>query len=397
MIRKAVFTALCLAAALTSDAQQAIWGIPDLKSFEINPDSTVTFRLKAPDAKAVSVSGDFIKWTTGPDGKPKPAEPADMTKGADGIWTYTTSYAVAPELYSYSFIVDGTRFTDPGNAFLLRDTATDSSIFLVDGGKADDYSVNDVPHGTVSKIWYPSATAGTDRRLTVYTPAGYETSGKRYPVLYLLHGMGGDENAWSELGRATQIFDNLIAKGKMVPAIVVMPNTNIAMSAAPGDNSRGFSYQPTGKVPHTMDGLFETSFPEIVAFTDKTYRTIPDKAHRAIAGLSMGGFHSMQISKEYPDMFDYVGLFSSAMVPREGENSPVYKDIEKKLAAQFAAKPKLYWIGIGKTDFLYDANVKYRKMLDEKGYPYEYHESEGGHIWRNWRDYLVIFAPRLFK
>jgi enterochelin esterase family protein len=280
---------------------------------------------------------------------------------------------------------------------MIRDVNTITNVFIIGGERADFYKVNDVPHGTVSKVWYDSPSLGMDRRLTIYTPAGYETSGKRYPVFYLLHGMGGDENAWSELGRATQILDNLIAQGKAEPMIVVMTNGNAALEAAPGESSLGWNAQPTFQLPKTMEGSFETHFPEVVKFIDKNYRTKANKKNRAIAGLSMGGFHSLHISKQYPDMFNYVGLFSAAIMPGKNATSPVYQDMEKKLATQFAKKPALYWIAIGKTDFLYKANVEYRKLLDEKGYPYEYFENEDGHIWRNWRIYLSEFAPKLFK
>ena len=149
----------------------------------------------------------------------------------------------------------------------------------------------------LSGVWYHSVALDLDRRLTVYTPAGYETSGKRYPVFYLLHGMGGDENAWSELGRTAQIMDNLIAQGKAKPMIVVMTNGNDALEAAPGESSLGFT-APSMNLPKTMEGSFETAFPEVVKFIDKTYRTQANKKGRAIAGLSMGGFHSMHISKQ---------------------------------------------------------------------------------------------------
>lgn len=279
---------------------------------------------------------------------------------------------------------------------MLRDVAMVSNIFIVPGERADLYRVNNVPHGTVSKVWYHSPALGMDRRLTVYTPAGYEKGDKSYPVFYLLHGMGGDENSWSELGRAAQILDNLIASGKAEPMIVVMPNGNVAQEAAPGESSAGLN-PPDIRLPKTMDGTFETVFPEIVSFVDSTYRTKSDKAHRAIAGLSMGGFHSMNISREYPDMFDYVGLFSAAIVPRDGVKSPVYEDADSKLKTQFDKSPALYWIGIGNTDFLYDANRKYLKMLDEKSYPHVYYETPDGHVWKNWRIYLSEFAPLLFR
>ena len=220
--------------------------------------------------------------------------------------------------------------------------------------------------------------------------------GKRYPVLYLLHGMGGDEEAWISLGRTAQILDNLIAQGKAKPMIVVMPNGNASQEAAPGESSRGM-VPPTMQLPKTMEGSYEQAFPEIVKFIDKNYRTVKSKSGRAIAGLSMGGFHSLHISKQYPDMFNYVGLFSAAIMPNKEASSPIYENMEGKLKVQFDKNPALYWIAIGKTDFLYKANEEYRKLLDKKGYKYTYYESDEGHIWRNWRIYLTEFVPMLFR
>lgn len=321
---------------------------------------------------------------------------ADLTENKDGVWEFTTPEPLKPELYSYTFLVDGLKITDPSNVYQIRDVASVTNVFIIGGDRADLYKVNKVPHGSVSKVWYHSDVLDLDRRLTVYTPAGYETSGKRYPVFYLLHGMGGDENAWSELGRTAQIMDNLIAQGKAKPMIVVMTNGNAALEAAPGESSLGFT-APSMNLPKTMEGSFETAFPEVVKFIDKTYRTQANKKGRAIAGLSMGGFHSMHISKQYPDMFNYVGLFSAAIMPGKDVKSPIYDDLEGKLKTQFAKKPALYWIGIGTTDFLYKANEDYRKLLDEKGYKYTYYETGEGHIWKNWRIYLTEFAPLLFK
>lgn len=366
-------------------AQQALWGGSKLISPEIHENKTVTFRIKAPKAVKVQVLGDFLSKGV-----------ADLVENKEGVWEYTTPEPLAPELYSYAFVVDGLKVNDPNNVYMIRDVATVNNIFIVGGERADLYKVNKVPHGSVSKVWYHSPSLGIDRRMTVYTPAGYETSGKRYPVFYLLHGMGGDENAWSELGRAAQILDNLIAQGKAEPMIVVMTNGNADLEAAPGESSLGYM-PPTTRLGKTMEGSFETHFPEVVKFIDKNYRTKANKKNRAIAGLSMGGFHSLHISKQYPDMFDYVGLFSAAIMPGKNATSPVYKDMEGKLKLQFAKKPALYWIAIGKTDFLYKANREYRKLLDEKGYPYEYFENEDGHIWRNWRIYLTEFTPKLFK
>lgn len=387
-----------LVATVTASAQQALWGTAPVVSPQVNDDNTVTFRLKAPKAVRVQVTGDFlpeqkISTSNGEIGIPGIA---DLQETEGGVWEYTTPEALKPELYSYSFLIDGLRSVDPSNVYLTRDISTLTNIFLIDGDRADLYRVCDVPHGTVSKIWYDSPKLGMKRRLTVYTPAGYETSGKRYPVFYLLHGMGGDENAWSELGRATQILDNLIAQGKAEPMIVVMTNGNASQEAAPGETHYGLVL-PTTQLPKTMDGSFEAAFPDVVKFVDKTFRTRRNKQSRAIAGLSMGGFHSLYISANNPDMFDYVGLFSAAILPREGVDSPVYANLDTKLKAQFGKNPRLYWIAIGDKDFLYKNNVDYRHKLDDKGYKYEYLETGDGHIWKNWRIYLTEFVPKLFK
>ncbi|MBE6288419.1 MAG: esterase [Mediterranea massiliensis] len=396
-MKKVFLFVTIMLASLTGFAQQALFGGSQIVSPEIHNDNTVTFRLKAPQATKVEVTGDFlpVKKIQTQFGSYETAGVASLEKKGD-IWEYTTPTPVAPEFYSYNFIVDGLKISDPHNAFAVRDIASVNSIFIIGGGRADLYKVNQVPHGNVSKVWYHSPTLGIDRCMTVYTPAGYEESDKRYPVFYLLHGMGGDENAWLNLGRATQIIDNLIAQGKAEPMIVVMTNGNAIQEAAPGESSLGFK-QPTMNLPKTMEGSFETAFPDVVNFIDKRYRTLARKEGRAIAGLSMGGYHSLHISKQYPDMFNYVGLFSAAIRPFGQVTSPIYDDFEGKLATQFAKKPALYWIGIGKTDFLYKANEEFRKLLDSQGQKYEYYENEDGHIWKNWRIYLSEFAPRLFK
>ena len=397
IMKKILLITIIIIATLGCKAQQALWGFSQTISPEVHPDKTVTFRMYAPDAEKVQVTGDFLpaEQIDTPQGKADVPGIADLVKNADGVWEFTSD-GLSPELYSYSFIVDGQKIPDPSNVYQLRDISTITNVFLVDGDYADYFKVNDVPHGTVSKVWYDSPTLGMNRRMTIYTPPGYEKGDKRYPVFYLLHGMGGDENAWSELGRATQILDNMIARGEAEPMIVVMTNGNVDMEGAPGETSLGF-IQPTTRLPKTMEGSFEQHFPDVVKFVDTNYRTIADKQHRAIAGLSMGGFHSLHISKEYPDMFDYIGLFSAAILPREGSTSPIYDNLDQKLATQFANAPKLYWIAIGDKDFLYDANKEYRKMLDDKGYKYIYRESPDGHIWKNWRIYLTEFLPQLFK
>ncbi|MDO5571130.1 MAG: alpha/beta hydrolase-fold protein [Bacteroidales bacterium] len=379
-------------------AQQALWGNSPIVSPDIHEDNTVTFRINAPKADKVQITGDFlptqkIKTQRGEYDAPGAA---DLIKNDKGIWEYTTKNPLSPELYSYSFIVDDMRTMDPANVYMIRDVATVTNVFLIGGGRADLYKVNKVAHGNVSKVWYNSPTLGIDRRMTVYTPAGYEVGNKKYPVFYLLHGMGGDEDAWSELGRSAQILDNLIAQGKAKPMILVMTNGNASQEAAPGESSLGFK-SPSMQLPKTMDGSFEESFPDVVNYIDKNYRTIKSKQGRAIAGLSMGGYHSLHISKQYPDMFNYVGLFSAAIMPNNNVKSAIYENFDEKIKTQFNKKPALYWIAIGNKDFLYKANKDYRDYLDKNGYKYTYYESEDGHIWKNWRIYLTEFVPMLFQ
>lgn len=385
---------VALLIGVTMFAQQALWRSAPVVSPEIHGNNTVTFRFKAPKAVRVQLTGDFLPVQK--NAKFEAPGIVDLKEGQEGVWEYTTPEPLKPELYSYSFIVDGLRVNDPANVYLIRDVSTLTNVFIIGGDRADFYKVNPVPHGTVSRVWYDSPALGLERRMTVYTPAGYETGGKRYPVLYLLHGMGGDEEAWISLGRTAQILDNLIAQGKAKPMIVVMPNGNASQEAAPGESSRGM-VPPTMQLPKTMEGSYEQAFPEIVKFIDKNYRTVKSKSGRAIAGLSMGGFHSLHISKQYPDMFNYVGLFSAAIMPNKEASSPIYENMEGKLKVQFDKNPALYWIAIGKTDFLYKANEEYRKLLDKKGYKYTYYESDEGHIWKNWRIYLTEFVPMLFR
>lgn len=370
---------------ITGFSQQALFDASSLLSPEINPDNSVTFRLYAPNVEEVKITGDFL------------SEAQPLQKDESGVWSFT-SETLSPELYMYAFDVDGVRTLDPSNVYMVRDVSTVTNIFLIDedGSRAHNYAVNNVPHGSVSRVWYDSPGLEKNRRMSIYTPPGYESNDESYPVLYLLHGSGGDEEAWLTLGRTAQIMDNLIATGAAEPMIVVMTNGNAQDKAAPGESEAGMTVPKFG-VSRMNRGEFEMAFPDVVNYVDSHYRTKADKEHRAIAGLSMGGFHSLHISKQYPDMFDYVGLFSAAIFPPEGSVAPIFQDFDQKLATQFSKQPKLYWIGIGKDDFLYDYNVEYRKILDEKGYPYVYYESPDGHIWRNWRLYLTEFAPQLFK
>lgn len=378
-------------------AQQALFGGQEIVSPELHDDQTVTFRILAPQADSVFITGDFlptVKQQT-PYGEAEMPGRVLLAQNGQGVWSFT-SEPLAPELYSYSFIVDGITVLDHNNPFPVRDVASLFNTFIIDGDYADLYQVNDVPHGTVGHYWYASPVLDLDRRISVYTPPGYESSDVSYPVFYLLHGAGGDEEAWLDLGRAAQILDNLLAQGKIEPMIVVMPNGNVSQDAAPGQGNSG-QYKPQFMAPRTMNGEFEASFVDVINFVESTFRVKAEKAYRAIAGLSMGGFHTMHISRYWPNTFDYVGLFSAALLEREDATGEVYRNVEETLRRQKENGYELYWIGIGKTDFLYDANQAFREKLDGMGMSYTYRESEGGHIWKNWRIYLTEFLPELFK
>lgn len=373
--------AAILLSCVVAQAQQALWSRAAVVSPQINDDGSVTFRLNAPETRKAIVAGDF----TTKDGKDIGF--GEMTRNEQGVWEFTTP-PLRSELYSYTFIVDGVRMCDPSNVYINRDVASVMNILITDGDRGDLYKVNDVPHGSVKRCWYDSPTLGKQRRMTVYTPAGYEQGKEKYPVLYLLHGAGGDEEAWMTLGRTSQIMDNLIAKGQCRPMIVVMTNGNPWQQAAPGESAAGMM-QPAMKFDPSQKS-FEEAFGDVISYVESNYRTIRKKEARAVAGLSMGGGHSFNISRMYPDKFDYVGLFSAAV------GGVKDADVAASLATQRDKGFKLYWIACGNTDFLYGANRDYMKYLDSIDFPYTYRESDGGHIWRNWRIYLSEFAPMLF-
>lgn len=425
-MKRFITTALFLGAMASSAfAQQAIFNQNKVVSPVLNANGTVTFNLYAPLAREVKVTGDFLPKQTieSPMGKWEIDGIEPLKRDENGLWSFTTSGQLDPELYMYKFQVDGIDVLDPSSIHRSRDVRMHMSNFIVTrtaGDRGDLYSAhNGTPHGDIHQLWYDSPTLKTTRRLSVYTPASYRTSKEKLPVLYLLHGMGGDETAWLELGRTAQILDNLIAAGKCKPMIVVMTNGHVENNAAPGVDGPltlvegGFTNPeavPQRATPHLEplavknDGRgsgFPESFPDVQKFIEKNFRVKKGAANTAICGLSMGGYHSFMISQLYPKNFGYVGLFSAAISMSNGQQSTYDllssdKNYKKRLGKLFGAQPKLYWIGIGATDFLYEQNKDYRHWLDEQGFPYEYRETEGGHIWRNWRIYLTEFTQKLF-
>ncbi len=346
----------------------------------VSPDidgANVTFRLQAPDASGVKLFGNWMD---------SPEEALALTKGNNGIWEVTVK-GIQPELYTYNFFVDGLYVNDPNNVMMQRDGTRYLSIFIVDGTATANYKEAS-QRGNLEKVWYDSPTLGLNRRMYVYTPYGYEPSGnKKYPVLYLLHGGGGDEDAWSTMGRACQILDNLIEQKKAEPMLVVMPNGN------PGQQAARTLMLPEKQIdtraPENSNLYIHSLAKDIVPFIERNYRVIAERDSRAVSGLSMGGGHTLNVTNNYPGMFGYICPMSMGL--REGMN------IDAELQAVKAAGYKLYWLGCGDTDFAYPGAKLLDEALTRNGLEHTFHVSGGGHTWPNWRNYLEIIAQQLFK
>jgi enterochelin esterase-like enzyme len=390
-------------------AQAPRQGPPPITSPEISADGRVTFRLLAPDATSVSVTGDWpggISSTTTP-----------MVKDDKGVWSATVG-PLKPEFWIYTFSVNGVATLDPRNVNTRRNTTRIENTLLVPGPESADYGVNAVPHGTVSLQWYPSPTVDATRRAYVYTPAGYEHGNDRYPVLYLLHGGSGDEDAWSSCGRAPQILDNLIAQGKARPMIVVMPNGNTTRIAAP-DLVPAPPALPANQDPGRFRKFPDSLVKDLVPFIDKTYRTRTDRDSRALAGLSVGGAQTMYAAFNNLGLFAWVAAFSGGYPVMPGAaidvppppNAASLKgpDITKSLdPAKFAAlmpqldasandRLRLLYISIGTADTLQETHKVVKQVLKEKGVKYTLVEFPGYiHEWPVWRVSLKDLLPKLF-
>ena len=340
-------------------------------------DGKVTFRLNANYATRVQLSGNWMAnpWTGS----------EDMQKGPNGIWELTID-APEPEIYTYNFIVDGVAVNDPLNNQVQRDGNRYLNMLFIPGERSENYYESEVQNGTLTYRWYDSPSLGIRRRMAVYTPYGYENNPKqKYPVLYLLHGGGGDEEAWPSMGRAVQILDNLIAKGLAKPMIVVMPNGNANQRAA-----QTLKLPNDGKAQGVQNAYVNSLVKEIVPFIDKEYRTIAKADGRAIAGLSMGGGHTTAATLNYPGVFSYICPLSCGI--RETE------ELDNQLLGIKKAGYKLYWIGVGKEDTgAYNGSKVLDEHLTKLGMPHTLYVSEDAHVWKNWRLYLNTFARLLFK
>ena len=398
-MKKHLFTSIAvigLMVSLPSFAQE-VGQVERLVSPEISASNDVTFRLKAPLASSVKLSGNWMPMVANANGQGASRQLVDLVKDQNGVWS-TQVNALAPELYGYTYIVDGVTTLDPANLKVARDgTFRTESLLYVSGPASELYWAKTGPKGSMHQIWYDSKTLDLTRRMQVYTPPGYEDSKEAYPVLYLLHGGGGDEEAWPTLGVAANILDNLITAGKAKPMIVVMTNGNPGQAAANVVSPA----IPASTLPVGGMGsmLFEKSLvADVIPYIENHFRAKKNKESRALTGLSMGGLQTMNTSFEHPSLFNYIGVMSMgfADMSRFGIKLDVSKR-DQQIEDLKKAKPALYWIACGKDDFLYDSVVTMRKELDKHTFPYQYRESAGGHTWTNWRVYLSEFAGMIFK
>jgi Enterochelin esterase and related enzymes len=373
-----------------------IWGIPykpapgdyhstAVASPLVSMAGAVTFNLQAPNAKEVLLSSQFLK------------EPVPMVKGRNGLWTLT----VTPEkrdIYPYNFIVDGVSISDPLNKDIFPNENFKASLVEIPAGFAFrrpgapapqaqqgvPYGVRDVPHGKMQYCQYRSSVLNAWRPLVVYTPAGYETSGKRYPVFYLISGTTDTEETWYKVGKLNTILDNLIADGKAEPMIVVMPYGNM-----------GSTPQPTSMAATKVYDVFARELTEcVMPYVEQSFRTVNDRDHRAIAGFSRGGGQSLFTALSHPDKFAWLASYSAYLTPEMMDTCfPQYGENPALINDQF----KLVWYGVGSDDFLYKQVVENREYLDKKGIKHEDMTTGGGHTWMNARTYLNETLQKFFK
>lgn len=380
---------LLLTAAPTASAQGQPPRTPTPNDTLVSPDvlsdRRVTFRIYAPKATEVTLRGD---WMDTP-------EPVKLAKDEKGVWSATIG-PLAPDSYSYSFTVDSVRTLDPKNATIKQGINSLDNMFFLPGAEAAFQDSKPVPHGEIRKVWYQSSTLGTERRMHIYFPPGYESSKEKYPVFYLLHGGGDEDSGWSTIGRAGFILDNLLAEKKAKPMLVVMPNGSLPRPTNLPPATPGAPPDPA--VTATMQDRFTNELmKEVVPFVEKNYRVLTGSANRAIAGLSMGGGQTTRVVVTNPDQFAYVGVWSA------GVNPQTSADFETRNAAFFAQSDKinkqikLFSVSVGDKDFALAGSKNLAEILKKRGIKHDLHISGGGHTWINWRHYLNEYAPLLFR
>ena len=350
---------------------------PRVVSPEVSTNREVTFRIRAPKAEAVRLSGSDIPNL----------QTNAMTKGSNDVWEITVG-PLAPGAYRYSFNVDGVTVVDPRNPKTSESSENTWSLVYVPG--ADWLDTKDVPHGAVSAVTYWSTILKRFRRVHVYTPPGYETGEGKFPVFYLLHGASDSDNSWSTVGRAGFILDNLIAEGKAKPMVVIMPHGH----TGPFGAGRPFSAD------------FDSEFViDIMPQMEKRFRVYTDREHRAMAGLSMGGGQTLSIGIPRLDQFAYLGVFRSGIFGIAGgpggqqPQRPSFEEQNKTTldAPKLKEGLKLFWFATGKDDFLVATTRATVEMFKKHNFEVVYKETSGAHTWDNWRDYLHEFTPQLFQ
>jgi enterochelin esterase-like enzyme len=371
-----ILTSAFLFTTLAALAQQA--PAPPIVSPEVLADHRVTFRIMAPNATAVKISGGDI---------PNISPGAVLTKGDNGLWEVTLGPLPAGA-FRYTFNVDGLTVVDPRNPSISESNNNVWSLVAIPG--SDFMDTREVPHGAVAAVTYRSNSLNRQRRMHIYTPPGYEAGSEKYPVFYLLHGSSDSDDSWSSVGRAGFILDNLIADKKAKPMIVVMPagHTSPMVRRAPG---------ATG--PSPTDEFVGDFMGSIIPYVETHYRAKTDRQSRAIAGLSMGGSQTLNAALPALDKFSYIGVFSSGLFNAANQQGPSWEEQHKAALDNSAWKKglKLLWFATGKEDRLMPSTKSTVAMLEKHGFKPVFLESAGGHVWLNWRDYMNQFVPQLFK
>lgn len=379
----AVMVFLSLSANIYAQAKKpAFTQAPVVKSPEVLPDKSVTFRILAPEANKVGLqSSDIFGMTPGN---------VEFNKNSEGVWEGKVG-PLAPGTYRYTFTVDGASVVDPNNTSISESNNNVWSMVYVPG--ADFMEMKQVPHGAVAEVYYYSKTLERHRRMHIYTPPGYGSENNKYPVFYLLHGAMDCDDSWSTVGRAGFIIDNLINDKKAKPMVVVMPA---------GHTTKNFSMG--GGVNTMVDDFSNDFINDIMPYVENNYRVLTDRGNRAIAGLSMGGMQTLNITMKDLSKFAYIGVYSSGIFglgnTMPGQNSsPSFEEQYKNMLDNSDLKKglKLIWFATGTEDFLIETTRASVKMLNKHGFKPVYKETDGGHTWAKWRDYLVEFTPELFK
>jgi enterochelin esterase family protein len=346
-----------------------------VQSPEVHSDKRITFRLRAPNAREVFLAREG-------------AQRVPMQKDAEGLWTITTD-PLDPDLYGYSFVVDGVNLIDPSNHLMKPNLLNTQSMVHVPGAPSLPWELNPVPRGTIHRHFYRSAIVGDDRDFYVYTPPAYDARARRpYPVLYLLHGFSDDASGWTSVGRAHVILDNLIAQGKAKPMLVVMP---LGYGAPEIVSRTGPGFRDTNLRQRNFDRFRDALLSEVIPEVERSYRASKDRRERAIAGLSMGGAESLYTGLNAVDRFAWVGAFSA------GGLGDDFNIAFPKLDAKANEQLRLLWIACGRDDRLIGGNQKFLEWLKSRDVRYTWKETEGAHTWMVWRRYLAEFAALLFQ